>query len=103
MKYRMSIVALALMTLPLLANASCDAVKSDIDAKLKANGVVNFSLEVMSADQADKGDGKVVGHCEGTNAIVYSRGQSTVNNDNANKTSAPPPPPAPMRSGQTGG
>jgi len=100
MKSRMSIVALMLMTLPLLANASCDAVKSDIDAKLKANGVNNYSLEVVSADQADKNDGKIVGHCEGTNAIVYSRGQSKVTDDNANKAPAPP---VLKRSGQTGG
>src|SRR5580698_7822128 len=83
MKFRMSIVALALMTLPLFAHASCDAVKSDIDAKIKANGVSNYSLDVVAADQADKSEGQVVGQCEGNKAIVYSRGPSSVSADNA--------------------
>ena len=112
MKSRMSIVALALMTLPLFAHASCDAVKSDIDAKIKANGVSNYSLDVVAADQADKGDGKVVGQCEGNKAIVYSRGSSKAGDDSSSApkdgTSAPAsaqpvPAPAPARSGQTGG
>lgn len=102
MKFRLSIVTLALMTLPLFANASCDAVKSDIDAKLKANGVSDYSLDVVAADQADKSEGKVVGQCEGNKAIVYSRGQSKVSSSNSN--GAPPvEAPVPTRSGQTGG
>lgn len=99
MKFRMSVVALALMSLPLFAHASCDAVKSDIDAKLKANGVANYSLDVVPADQAGTGDGKVVGNCEGTKAIVYSRGQAKSSDNNP----TPVQPPAPTRSGQTGG
>ena len=104
MKSRISIVALALMTFPLFAHASCDAVKSDIDAKIKANGVSNYSLDVVAADQADKSEGKVVGQCEGNKAIVYSRGQSNAGNGNSNNAPNPlPPAPAPARSGQTGG
>jgi hypothetical protein len=102
MKSRMSIVAFVLMTLPLFAHASCDAVKSDIDAKLKANGVNNYSLEVVAADQEDKSEGKVVGECEGNKAIVYARGQSKVSDDNSS-SAQPVQAPVPMRSGQTGG
>jgi hypothetical protein len=102
MKSHMSVVALALMTLPLFAHASCDAVKSDIGAKLNAHGVTHYSLDVVSADQADKNEGKVVGQCEGNKVIVYSRGQSKTSDKNSN--SAPTvQPPAPTRSGQTGG
>ena len=100
MKARISLVALALMTLPMLANASCDAVKSDIDAKIKAKGVSNYSLEVVPADQADKNGGKIVGHCEGTSAIVYTRGESKSSDDGSIRAPAAPPP---TRSGQTGG
>lgn len=100
MKARMSIAALALMTLPMLANASCDAVKSEIDAKIKANGVNNYSLEVIPADQADKSGGTVVGHCEGISAIVYTRGESKPNDGSS--TNAPAPQ-LPTRSGQAGG
>lgn len=102
MKSHMSIVTLALMALPLFAHASCDLVKSDIDAKIKAHGVDNYSLEVVSADQADKNEGKVVGRCEGNKVIVYSRGKSKVSDENPN-SALPVQPPAPTRSGQTGG
>jgi D-alanyl-D-alanine carboxypeptidase len=123
MKSRIYIVALALMTLPLFAHASCDSVKTAIDAKIKANGVDNFSLDVVTADQADKSGDKVVGRCEGDKAIVYSRGQSSAGGDNTSSAPKESPatadkstatttspdnaqrPPAPIvgRSGQTGG
>lgn len=77
MKSRMFIAALALMSLPLFAHASCDAVKSSIDEKIKASGVSNYSLDVVPADQADKNGGKVVGQCEGNKSIVYTRGASS--------------------------
>lgn len=102
MKSRTFIAALALMASPLLAHASCDAVKSDIDAKIKANGVSQFSLDVVAADQADKGEGKVVGHCEGDKAIVYTRGASNAGDASPGNVTAPPAP-APAHSGQTGG
>jgi hypothetical protein len=90
MKVRMSIVTLALMSLPLLAHASCDAVKSSIDAKIKANGVTNYTLDVVDADQADKNGGKVVGQCEGNKAIVYTRGQGAASDDGASSKSKQP-------------
>ena len=87
MKTRIYIAALSLMSLPLLAHASCDTVKSSIDAKLKANGVSNYTLDVVAADQADKSGGKVVGQCEGDKAIVYTRGEATASD--ANSSSKP--------------
>ncbi|WP_109126369.1 DUF1161 domain-containing protein [Dyella sp. C11] len=101
MKIRLSIIAFAL-TLPLFAHASCDTVKSDIDAKIKANGVSNYSLDVVPTDQADKSNGTVVGHCEGDKAIIYTRAPATAGTDNTNHAPAVAAP-APMRSGQTGG
>jgi uncharacterized protein DUF1161 len=83
MKTRIYIAVVTLMSLPLLAHASCDAVKSSIDAKIKANGVSNYTLDVIAADQADKSGGKVVGQCEGNKAIVYSRGQAKTSDDNS--------------------
>lgn len=100
MKIRHYVVAVAWMSLPLFAHASCDAVKSDIDAKIRANGVSHYSLDVVAADQTDNGPGKVVGQCEGDKAIVYTRGSSSAGDGNA--TDAVPAP-APARSGQTGG
>ncbi|RUL72189.1 DUF1161 domain-containing protein [Dyella choica] len=74
MKIRLSFIALALLSASFVAHASCDDVKSGIDAKIKANGVSDYSLDVVAKDQA--GDGKVVGQCDGgSKAIVYTRGQ----------------------------
>lgn len=73
MKTQVVIVALALLAAPVLAQASCDAVKSSIDAKIKAKGVSNYTLEVVDTGKAADG-GKVVGQCEGSKEIVYTRG-----------------------------
>lgn len=74
MNKRLGFMALALLFSPVLVHASCDAVKADVDAKIKANGVSNYTLDVVSADQAGQG-GKVVGQCEDGKQIVYSRSE----------------------------
>ncbi|MBO0366709.1 DUF1161 domain-containing protein [Pseudomonas putida] len=53
------------------AGKPCEELKAEIAAKLDANGVSGYTLEII-----DKGDpaGKVVGSCEGgTKEIVYTR------------------------------
>jgi hypothetical protein len=50
----------------------CEELKDEIDAKLKAKGVVNYTLEIVPADQIK--DQKVVGSCDGgKNKITYTR------------------------------
>lgn len=50
----------------------CDELKAEIEAKVKANGVTNYTLEIVPSDQV--GDRRVVGSCEGgTKKIVYVR------------------------------
>jgi len=50
----------------------CEELKSEIAAKIDANGVKNYTLEIVPNDQV--GDRKVVGSCEGgTKKIVYVR------------------------------
>lgn len=73
MKIQIALAAMALLAAPVLAHASCDAVKSSIDAKIKANGVSNFTLTVEPSGQSAT-DGKVVGQCEGDKQIVYAKG-----------------------------
>ena len=52
---------------------SCDELKSEIDAKIKKNGVEKFTLDIVDKDA--QADGKVVGTCGGgTKKIVYKRG-----------------------------
>jgi outer membrane lipoprotein-sorting protein len=51
----------------------CGELKSEIEAKIKKNGVDKFSLDVVEADKSS--EGKVVGTCEGgSKKIVYKRG-----------------------------
>lgn len=50
----------------------CDELKAEIAAKIDANGVTNYTLEIVPNEQV--GDRKVVGSCEGgTKKIVYVR------------------------------
>ena len=50
----------------------CEELKNEIEEKLKAKGVVNYSLEIVPADQIK--DQKVVGSCEGgTKKITYTK------------------------------
>jgi len=76
MRTRYFLMAAVMLGLPLMANATCDQVKSDIDAKIQANGVGHYTLEVVPDDQADNASGKVVGNCEGNKKIIYTRGAS---------------------------
>lgn len=51
---------------------SCDVLKAEIAKKLDANGVKNYTLEIVAKDQ--EAAGKVVGSCDtGTKKIVYSK------------------------------
>ncbi len=50
----------------------CDELKTEIAAKIDANKVTNYTLEIVEADKVS--DAKVVGSCDGgTKKITYSR------------------------------
>lgn len=50
---------------------SCDELKTEIERKLQAKGVQDFTLEVLAADEV-KSKHKVVGTCEGGHKkVVY--------------------------------
>ena len=50
----------------------CEELKAEIDAKLQARGVKNYTLEIILATEVK--DQKVVGSCEGgTKKITYLR------------------------------
>jgi len=76
MKSLIAVVATLLIASPALAQVKpCDELKSEIDAKIKANGVEVFSLEIVRNADVKAGEGKVVGSCDGgTQKIVYKRG-----------------------------
>lgn len=55
--------------------ASCEAIRAQIDAKVRATGVNDFALAILDADAPSSG--RVVGSCElGTKKIVYERSGS---------------------------
>lgn len=55
---------------------TCDVLKSEIESKIKAGGMTNFTLDVLDADSASTA--KVVGSCElGKKKIVYRSSRST--------------------------
>ena len=74
MRTLIAVVALALFASPAMAQRkACEELKTEIEAKIKANGVKVFSLEIVDKDAA--GEGKVVGTCDGgSKKILYKRG-----------------------------
>ncbi len=76
MKVLIAVVASLLIATPALAQRKdCEELKSEIDAKIKKNGVKEFSLEIVPNEQVKDGAGNVVGSCDGgTKKIVYKRG-----------------------------
>ncbi|MBK7145169.1 MAG: DUF1161 domain-containing protein [Xanthomonadales bacterium] len=68
-------VALFAVALPAAARKPCEELQAEIDAKIKANGVVAFTLTVIDAAAETGTEGKVVGSCDGgAKRIVYRRG-----------------------------
>jgi len=74
MKNLMAIAASLLIASPVFAQVKpCEELKSEIETKIKNNGVKVFTLTIVEKDAAE--DGKVVGTCEGgSKKIVYKRG-----------------------------
>lgn len=55
---------------------ACEELKTEIAAKLDAKGVKNYTLDIVAKD-ADAGEAKVVGTCEGgTKKILYKQGEA---------------------------
>ena len=71
-------IAAVLLLVPMTGMAqgkNCDELKDEIAKKIEANGVTNYTLEVV--DKGAQTDGKVVGTCGGgTKEIVYTRTES---------------------------
>lgn len=66
---------LAAVAAPAQGIKSCEELKAEIAAKLDANGVKIYTLEIVPAERAQAGQ-KVVGSCDGgKQRIVYRRGQ----------------------------
>lgn len=56
------------------AATNCDALRSQIEAKIVASGVANFTVTVVDAGAVSGMRGKLVGSCEmGGKSIIYQR------------------------------
>lgn len=76
MKMMKGLLPALILSAPLVAQASCDTVKADIQQKIINNGVPEsgFTLDIVPNDQAQQTGGQVVGHCENdSQKIVYKR------------------------------
>ncbi|MEO8102287.1 MAG: DUF1161 domain-containing protein [Betaproteobacteria bacterium] len=68
----LALAACAVAT-PALAKTSCEEVKTQIEAKIQAKGVMAFTLTIVPKDE--KTELRVVGTCDGgTKKIIYKRG-----------------------------
>jgi len=66
------IVALSVVSSAAFAGKSCDELKTEIAAKIDANHVASYSLEIVAKDQV--GERKAVGSCEGgAKKIIYEK------------------------------
>jgi hypothetical protein len=70
MKRQIVFSAIAVASVQAFAVKPCEELKAEIVAKLEANGVKEYSLDIVPNDQV--GDKTVVGSCDGgTKKIVY--------------------------------
>ena len=73
MKFVVLTLALLFTAAPVVAAVkSCEELKNEIEAKIKAKNVKTYALEVVA--EADAKDQKVVGSCEGgKKKIIYKK------------------------------
>jgi hypothetical protein len=91
MKILIAVFSMMLIASPALAQVKpCEELKSEIETKIKNNGVTVFTLTIVDKD--GQADGKVVGTCGGgAQKIIYKRGVAP---SEPSAPSAPPAPPA---------
>lgn len=72
MKLLMTAVVLTMLSAPAWAKKDCEALKTEIEARIQSHGVKSFELAIVAKAQA--GENKVVGSCEGgSKEITYKR------------------------------
>jgi len=83
MKVLLTIAAVLVVPACSYAQAAkpCEELKTEIAAKLDAKGVKGYTLDIVAKD-ADAGDAKVVGTCEGgTKKILYKKGDAAMKSE----------------------
>jgi hypothetical protein len=72
-RFAVAVVCALLTTGALAAPKSCEELKDEIEAKIQANNVTAYTLEIVTNDEVQDPN-MVVGSCEnGTRKIIYQR------------------------------
>jgi len=72
-RFVLAIICCALTTSALATTKSCEELKAEIEAKIQANNVASYTLEIVSNDEVHD-QNMVVGTCEnGTKKIIYQK------------------------------
>ena len=70
--FALVVITLFIYTLAFAQIKPCDELKGEIDAKLQAKSVANYTLEIVPTDEVK--DQKVVGSCDGgKKKITYTK------------------------------
>ncbi|MCG6575959.1 DUF1161 domain-containing protein [Pseudomonas sp. AF32] len=72
-RFAVMVMGCALATSALAAPKSCEELKQEIEAKIQANNVSSYTLEIVTNDEVHD-QNMVVGSCEnGTKKIIYQK------------------------------
>ncbi|WP_047230068.1 DUF1161 domain-containing protein [Pseudomonas brassicacearum] len=75
-RFALAVISCALSTSALAAPKSCEELKAEIEAKIQANNVPSYTLEIVTNDEVHD-ENMVVGSCEnGTKKIIYQKNDS---------------------------
>jgi hypothetical protein len=72
-RFALTIICCALATSALAAPKPCEELKAEIEAKIQAQGVASYTLEIVKNDEVHD-QNMVVGSCDsGTKKIIYQK------------------------------
>ncbi|ROL82373.1 hypothetical protein BLX41_03145 [Pseudomonas protegens] len=72
-RFALAVVCCALVTSAFAAPKPCEELKAEIEAKIQAQGVASYTLEIVTNDEVHDNN-MVVGSCEnGTKKIIYQK------------------------------
>ncbi len=70
-RFALAVVCCAMATSALAEPKPCEELKAEIEAKIQANNVSSYTLEIVSNEEVHD-ESMVVGSCEyGTKKIIY--------------------------------
>jgi len=72
-RFALAVIGCVLTTSALAAPKDCEELKAEIEAKIQANNVSSYTLEIVTNDEVHD-QNMVVGSCDyGTKKIIYQK------------------------------